>query len=168
MVVYARPNRTGGNRLGITVGVKVGGAVVRNRTRRLIRESYRLGEHRLKTGYDIVAVARVRCAGADFRHVDASLFALLKSSASWPRRYDAPGGRFGLIAFYRRRLSPLKRYPTCRFIPTCSEYAFEAVSKYGCPGRGVGSPFCAYCAVTHSIPADMTRGGSRGKPCGTT
>ncbi len=36
-----------------------------------------------------------------------------------------------LIGFYRRYLSPLKRTPTCRFIPTCSEYAFEAVSKYG-------------------------------------
>ena len=36
-----------------------------------------------------------------------------------------------LIRFYRRNLSPLKRYPTCRFIPTCSEYALEAVSKYG-------------------------------------
>ncbi len=36
-----------------------------------------------------------------------------------------------LIGCYRRYLSPLKRHPTCRFIPTCSEYAFEAVSKYG-------------------------------------
>ena len=36
-----------------------------------------------------------------------------------------------LIAFYRRNISPLKRNPTCRFIPTCSEYAYEAVSKYG-------------------------------------
>ncbi len=36
-----------------------------------------------------------------------------------------------LIGFYRRYVSPLKKYPTCRFIPTCSEYAFEAVSKYG-------------------------------------
>ncbi len=36
-----------------------------------------------------------------------------------------------LIRFYRRYLSPLKKYPTCRFIPTCSEYALEAVSKYG-------------------------------------
>lgn len=35
------------------------------------------------------------------------------------------------IRFYRRRLSPLKAYPTCRFIPTCSEYALEAIEKYG-------------------------------------
>ena len=36
-----------------------------------------------------------------------------------------------LIRFYRRRLSGLKRAPTCRFIPTCSQYALEALEKYG-------------------------------------
>ncbi|MEA4822946.1 MAG: membrane protein insertion efficiency factor YidD [Clostridiaceae bacterium] len=36
-----------------------------------------------------------------------------------------------LIRFYRRQLSPLKRTPTCRFIPTCSEYALLAIEKYG-------------------------------------
>ena len=35
-----------------------------------------------------------------------------------------------LIRFYRRNLSPL-RPPCCRFIPACSEYALEAVEKYG-------------------------------------
>jgi len=36
-----------------------------------------------------------------------------------------------VIAFYRRWLSPLKGRPTCRFLPTCSEYAHEAVSTHG-------------------------------------
>jgi len=36
-----------------------------------------------------------------------------------------------LIRFYRKHLSGLKRTPTCRFIPTCSEYALEAVIKHG-------------------------------------
>ena len=36
----------------------------------------------------------------------------------------------GLIRFYRARISPL-RPPCCRFIPTCSAYALEAVEKYG-------------------------------------
>ena len=34
------------------------------------------------------------------------------------------------IHFYRQFLSPLKP-PTCRFVPTCSEYAIEAIEKYG-------------------------------------
>lgn len=35
-----------------------------------------------------------------------------------------------LISFYRRAISPLTP-PACRFIPTCSAYAQEAVEKYG-------------------------------------
>ena len=35
-----------------------------------------------------------------------------------------------LIRFYRGFLSPLKP-PSCRYIPTCSEYAMIAVEKYG-------------------------------------
>ncbi len=35
-----------------------------------------------------------------------------------------------LIRFYQRNISPL-RPPCCRFIPTCSQYALEAVEKYG-------------------------------------
>lgn len=36
----------------------------------------------------------------------------------------------GLIQAYRRYLSPLKK-PCCRFYPTCSQYALEAISKKG-------------------------------------
>jgi putative membrane protein insertion efficiency factor len=35
-----------------------------------------------------------------------------------------------LIRFYRNHISP-RRAPCCRFIPTCSAYALEAVEKYG-------------------------------------
>ncbi|RMG17847.1 MAG: membrane protein insertion efficiency factor YidD [Deltaproteobacteria bacterium] len=40
----------------------------------------------------------------------------------------------GLIRFYQRWISPLFP-PTCRFHPTCSEYARQAVERYG-PLRG--------------------------------
>lgn len=35
-----------------------------------------------------------------------------------------------LIRFYRKNLSPA-RPPCCRFVPTCSEYAMQAITKYG-------------------------------------
>lgn len=36
-----------------------------------------------------------------------------------------------LIKFYQICISPLKGGPTCRFTPTCSQYALEALRKYG-------------------------------------
>lgn len=35
-----------------------------------------------------------------------------------------------LISFYRKGISPLTP-PSCRFIPTCSEYAYQAIERYG-------------------------------------
>jgi uncharacterized protein len=35
------------------------------------------------------------------------------------------------IRFYRRYLSPLKGAPTCRYLPSCSEYALESIEKRG-------------------------------------
>ena len=41
-----------------------------------------------------------------------------------------------LIRFYQVCLSPLKGGPSCRFTPTCSQYALEAFRKYG-PFKGL-------------------------------
>ena len=35
-----------------------------------------------------------------------------------------------MIRFYRKQISPC-RAPCCRFTPTCSQYAMEAIEKYG-------------------------------------
>jgi ribonuclease P protein component len=78
LALYCRRNRTAENRLGITTGTKIGKAVVRNRVRRRIREAYRLGEDKLKKGWDIVIVARTRAATATYREIDAALSALLR------------------------------------------------------------------------------------------
>ena len=40
-------------------------------------------------------------------------------------------GMIACINFYRHYLSPLKRYSSCRYTPTCSEYAIQAIKKYG-------------------------------------
>jgi len=69
MVLYCQKNRLGRNRLGITASVKLGGAVVRNRARRRLREVYRLHADKLSKGWDIVLVARGRTAGCPWKEL---------------------------------------------------------------------------------------------------
>ena len=80
LVLYARKNRTDTNRVGITVGKKLGHAVVRNRVRRRLREVYRLNEDKFQAGWDIVVVARTRSIYADFNQlVEAYMTAAQKA-----------------------------------------------------------------------------------------
>ena len=80
LVLYARPNRLGINRVGITAGKKLGHAVVRNRVRRRLREVYRLNEDKFTPGWDIVVVARSRCIDADFRKLTAAYLSLAEKA----------------------------------------------------------------------------------------
>ena len=72
-VLYYRKNRFGTNRLGITVSKKIGNAVTRNRTRRIIREAYRSIENSLNSGWDIVIVARFSATTAKMNDIERIL-----------------------------------------------------------------------------------------------
>ena len=80
LVLYARKNREETNRLGITVGKKLGKAHIRNRARRRLREVYRLNEDRFTPGWDIVLVARSRTVDADFSKLTAALLQLAEKA----------------------------------------------------------------------------------------
>ena len=80
LVLYARKNHTNTNRIGITVSKKLGGAVVRNRIRRRLREVYRLNELRFTSGWDIVVVARSRCIAADFEKLTQAYLSLAEKA----------------------------------------------------------------------------------------
>ena len=58
VVCYVRKNRLRKTRIGITTSKKVGGAVQRNRARRVIREAYRHLSPSVLPGFDLVFVAR--------------------------------------------------------------------------------------------------------------
>ena len=78
MVLYCRRNRLGHNRLGLTASVKLGGAVVRNRARRRLREVYRLNSPRLRQGWDIILVARGRTLTARWPELNDAFLRLAR------------------------------------------------------------------------------------------
>ena len=80
LVLYARRNRTQANRVGVTVSKKLGHAVVRNRTRRRLREVYRLNEEKFLPGWDIVVVARSRAVDAPFSALTRSYLNLARKA----------------------------------------------------------------------------------------
>ncbi len=69
-VLIALQNGKTEHRLGIATGRKLGGAVVRNRARRLLRESFRRLAPVAGTGFDIVLVARADIVGRTQSEVD--------------------------------------------------------------------------------------------------
>lgn len=78
LVLYFKETQKPQNQLGLTVSKKVGNAVTRNRIRRLLRENYRLREENMKIGYDLVFVARLRAATANYEDLGCAMEQLLK------------------------------------------------------------------------------------------
>ncbi len=79
-VSYVRKNRLGITRIGITTSKKVGNAVTRSRSRRVIREAYRGLADRVKPGYDLVFVARGKTPWAKSTEVGKQLEKQLRAA----------------------------------------------------------------------------------------
>ncbi len=77
LVMHAMVNDKGSTRLGLSIGRKVGNAVVRNRWKRTIREAFRRNRSTLPTGIDIVVRPR-KGATCQYENVARSLGGLTK------------------------------------------------------------------------------------------
>ena len=80
VVVYYMKNRYGNIRLGVTAGKKIGGAVLRNRAKRVIVSAFRGCLPNIRTGYDFIIVARTRILTAKSTQVQESIIKLLEKA----------------------------------------------------------------------------------------
>jgi ribonuclease P protein component len=89
LIVYVDESPTEPGRLGMRAGRRLGSAVLRNRMRRLVREAYRLAQHRLPRGLDALCVLKA-ASQATLEDYRTSLLALIEQARRRkPRRRAA-------------------------------------------------------------------------------
>lgn len=80
LLVFAAPNELGLTRIGLSVSRKQGHAVVRSRRKRLLREAFRLSQHDLPRGLDLILIPS-RENPAELPDLQRSLVALVRKLA---------------------------------------------------------------------------------------
>ena len=78
LIMYIKENGTDTLRLGVSVSKKVGNSIVRHRLARLIREAFRLNTDSVKSGFDIVVIARASLKYKTYFETESAMLHLLK------------------------------------------------------------------------------------------
>jgi ribonuclease P protein component len=68
------------SRLGVITSGKIGGAVIRNRARRLLREAFRAHQHELSQPIDLILIARHSISGKRMSEVEKDLLSVLRKA----------------------------------------------------------------------------------------
>ena len=68
------------SRLGVITSTRIGGSVIRNRAKRLMRESFRLHQNKLAYPIDLVLVARASVVGKSLHEVERDFLTVLKKA----------------------------------------------------------------------------------------
>ncbi len=78
LVIYIKKNNLAFNRIGITASTKIGGAVKRNRARRIIRAAF-VDVFKDLSGYDVVFAARAKTTRCKMQDVKRCMLNALES-----------------------------------------------------------------------------------------
>lgn len=90
VILYYIKNNLGLNKFGFSVSKKIGKAVVRNRTKRILRECCRLHQDELKTGYNIIFIARPKIRGIKYRLVEQEILKLFAKANLLKEKPETP------------------------------------------------------------------------------
>jgi ribonuclease P protein component len=83
LILSVIPNQRTHNRYGFITTKQLGKAVARNRIRRLLREAVRHAHPQLRTGYDIVMIARKTSVGQPYDMLRAAVEQVLQDAGLW-------------------------------------------------------------------------------------
>lgn len=87
LIANLRPRAPGSpSRLGVVTSKKIGGAVLRSRARRLLRESFRLHQHDFPQPLDVVLVARPSIAGKKLAEVERDFLRAMSQARTEARQ----------------------------------------------------------------------------------
>ena len=82
VVIYVLEAAPEDRAVGVVTSRRIGGAVVRNRARRLMREAYRRNKYKVKPNLQVVMVARTAITGKRYREVEAHVLSLLAAAGA--------------------------------------------------------------------------------------
>ena len=83
LVLYPKPRKGDGIRVGFSISKKVGKANVRNYYKRRLREIVRHNLHRIKPGYDLIILTRVPVTELEYHELEKNVKYLLRKSGVW-------------------------------------------------------------------------------------
>jgi len=168
--VFVAVNTVSESRLGIIVGRSYDRrSTCRHRFKRHVREAFR---HRRRefAGFDVLVKAKrtTACNVDTSKSLINDVFDEVLSQLDMPQRETGPVERsplaksvLAILKVYQLTLSPLLG-PRCRFHPTCSSYAMQAVREHGVRrGLGLTARRLAKCHPWHPGGIDLVPDSSR-------